>query len=79
MKKIDELKKDLERGDYKLIHRMTRVSLPTINAIFQGSRNAETPAGRKIRLAAQKLIDSRNELFKDAEAQPEPGFSRKVA
>lgn len=63
MKKVEDLKKDLRRGDYPFLRELTGISLGMINSIFQGHRNADTPTGRKLMLAAEKLIESRKQLW----------------
>lgn len=68
MKNIEDLKKDLRRGDYPLLEDLTGVPLRTINSYFQKYRNADTPNGRKVLAAAEKLIESRKQLFASTEA-----------
>jgi IMP dehydrogenase/GMP reductase len=80
MKKIDELKREMVRGDYQIIHKMTKVPVDTITAFFNGYRNADTPVGEKVRKAAQKVIDSRKALLNDSsDEEPELEFSKEVA
>ncbi|WP_276496695.1 hypothetical protein [Pontibacter litorisediminis] len=76
MKKLHELKPLLEHGDNIRISKISKVPKSTVDSILCGARNAETPAGEKIRIAAQKLIDSRKALFDDTdeEEQPEPSL-----
>ena len=63
MKNIDEIKKDLERGDYPMIARISKIPLGTVKSIMSGARNHETTQGARIIEAAEKLIESRKQLL----------------
>ncbi|WP_187261280.1 hypothetical protein [Pontibacter beigongshangensis] len=73
MKKVEELKKDLRLGDYGLLQEMTGVKKNTIDKYFQGYRNADTPKGRIVLVAAEKLIESRKQLLATRNADEHGG------
>ncbi|MBD1399045.1 hypothetical protein H9Q13_17900 [Pontibacter sp. JH31] len=63
IKNLDELKKDLRRGELKLVIEISDVKLNTVEAIFHGKRNPNSKNGKKARAAAERLIESRKLLL----------------
>ncbi|WP_266206277.1 hypothetical protein [Pontibacter kalidii] len=67
MKNVEDLKKEMRWGDLALIADISGVKKNTVDAIFLGKRNPDTPMGRKARAAAERLIDSRKLLMASSE------------
>lgn len=63
MEKLPEIKEALVHGDYNTIHKMTGVSISSINKMMQGGRNINTPTGAKVLKAAKKIIKARQDLI----------------
>lgn len=62
---LEEIRKELRRGEYKVIQQMVSCSYSAINQHFIGERNPDTQTGKRITEAAIQVIQKRKELIKD--------------
>lgn len=59
---IQELKQKLEVGDMVQIAKIAGCSTIHVNKVFYGTRNSDTPTGRRIKEVAIKIIENRESL-----------------
>lgn len=66
---IQEIKQKLEIGDMVQISRIAGCSKVMVNQVFYGTRNHDTPTGRKILAVARKIITQRELLKQEYQNQ----------
>ncbi len=60
--KRPKITEKLKKGDLTLISEITEVPLSTVQSILYGYRNAKTKRGRRVIEAAERLVESRQQI-----------------